>query len=60
MILLFSLVQVILGILINLFMEKIVKVVFKKDGTFSRLPLRVLGIYLLINGATTILNVHLL
>lgn len=60
MILLFSLVQVVLGILINLFMEKIVKVVFKKDGTFSRLPLRILGIYLLINGATTILNVRLL
>lgn len=53
-------IEIVLGLLINVFMGKLVKIIFNKDGTFPRLPLRVLGIFLLINGASTLLNFHIL
>ncbi|MDP4178750.1 MAG: hypothetical protein Q8900_10470 [Bacillota bacterium] len=47
----------ILGILINIFMGKLVKIIFKKDGTLPRLPLRILGIYLIINSISNIFHI---
>lgn len=47
----------ILGILINIFMGKLVKIIFKKDGALPRLPLRFLGIYLIINSVSNIFHI---
>lgn len=48
----------IIGILINVFMRKFVHILFKKDGTLPRVPLRVLGIYLIINCCSNLLHFH--
>lgn len=48
----------IIGILINVFMWKFVHILFKKDGTLPRVPLRVLGIYLIINCGSNLLHFH--
>ncbi len=47
----------IVGILINVFMGKLVKIIFKKDGTLPRVPLRFLGIYLIINSISYIFHI---
>jgi hypothetical protein len=49
--------MLIVGILINIFMGKLVKIIFKKDGTLSRFPLRFLGIYLIINSISYIFHI---
>ncbi len=41
--------ELLAGILINIFIGAIARILFKKDGTVPRIPLRVLGIYLIIN-----------
>ncbi|MNS41831.1 hypothetical protein D3C72_741940 [compost metagenome] len=43
-------VEMIAGILINIYIGHLAKILFKKDGTGPRTPLRVAGIYLIING----------
>ncbi|MCB2358765.1 hypothetical protein [Clostridium estertheticum] len=48
---------VILGIILNVFIGKIAVFVFKKDGTLSRLPIRVVGIMLIINGIPAIFDI---
>lgn len=47
----------ILGVLINIFIGKIAKFIFKKDGTGPRLPLRILGICLIINSISRIFHI---
>ncbi|AAK78155.1 hypothetical protein BJV85_003960 [Clostridium acetobutylicum] len=42
--------EIFLGILLNVFIGKIVKIVFKKDGTLPRVPVRFIGITLILNG----------
>ncbi|MBU3072594.1 hypothetical protein [Clostridium estertheticum] len=48
---------VILGIILNVFIGKIAVFLFKKDGTLSRLPIRVVGIMLIINGIPAICDI---
>ncbi|APC39912.1 hypothetical protein [Clostridium estertheticum] len=48
---------VILGIILNVFIGKIAVFLFKKDGTLSRLPIRVVGIMLIINGIPAIFDI---
>ncbi|AWB43756.1 hypothetical protein DCC85_05655 [Paenibacillus sp. CAA11] len=55
--LLLSIAELLAGMLINIFIGKLAKWIFRKDGTSSRLPLRVLGIYLIINGASRIFHI---
>jgi hypothetical protein len=45
------------GILINIFIGKLAKFIFKKDGTGSRIPLRLLGVYLIINSISFLFHV---
>ena len=59
-VLIFSLAEVILGIILNVFIGKIARFIFKKDGTGPRIPLRVAGIWIFINGLSVITGVHLL
>ena len=55
--LIINIIMLIIGVLINIFMEKLVKIIFKKDGTLSRVPLRILGIYLVINSVSVIFHI---
>lgn len=48
---------VILGIILNVFIGKIAVFLFKKDGSLSRIPIRVVGIILLINGIPEIFDI---
>lgn len=50
-------IMLVIGILINVFIGKLVKIIFKKDGTLPRLPLRVLGIALIINSISDIFHI---
>ncbi|WP_433942831.1 hypothetical protein [Paenibacillus sp. SN-8-1] len=43
-------IEVIAGLLINIYISRLAKILFKKDGVGPRTPLRVAGIYLIING----------
>lgn len=52
-----NILMLIVGILINIYMGKLVKIIFKKDGTLPRLPLRILGIYLIINSIASIFHI---
>jgi hypothetical protein len=45
------------GILINIFIGKLAKFIFKKDGTGPRIPLRLLGVYLIINSISFLFHV---
>lgn len=45
------------GVLINVFIGKLAIFLFKKDGTMSRIPLRFLGIYLIINSVSYIFHI---
>jgi len=52
-----NILMLIAGILINIYMGKLVKIIFKKDGTLPRLPLRILGVYLVINSVAFIFHI---
>lgn len=52
-----NILMLIAGILINIFMGKLVNIIFKKDGTLPRLPLRVLGVALIINSVSNIFHI---
>jgi len=41
-------IMLIIGILLNIFIGKLAVIIFKKDGTPSRIPIRVLGITLIL------------
>lgn len=47
----------IIGILINIFMKKLVIIVFKKDGSLPRIPLRFIGVYLVINSISHLFHI---
>jgi hypothetical protein len=42
--------EIISGILINIFIGQLAKFIFRKDGTGPRIPFRIIGIYFIING----------
>lgn len=50
-------IELMAGILINIFIGKLARGIFKKDGTGPRLPLRVLGVYLVINSISALLHI---
>jgi hypothetical protein len=52
-----SIMELIAGLFINVYIGKLAVAIFRKDGTSSRLPLRVLGIYLLINSISRIFHI---
>lgn len=54
------LIEIALGILVNIFIGKIVMFLFKKDGTLPRTPVRIAGVWLLINGLSWIIDNHIL
>lgn len=50
-------VMLLVGILINIFIGKLVMIVFKRDGTIPRLPIRFLGVYLIINSLSNLFHI---
>ncbi|PJI09403.1 MULTISPECIES: hypothetical protein [Clostridium] len=42
-------IMLIVGILLNIFIGKLAVLIFKKDGTLPRTPIRFLGIVLVLN-----------
>lgn len=50
-------IMLIAGIFLNIFIGKIARFIFKKDGTLPRLPLRVLGVYFVINSISNIFHI---
>ncbi len=57
MILTLSIAELLLGLFINIRIGRLAVAFFRKDGTSSRLPLRVLGIFLLINAVSRIFHI---
>lgn len=55
--LILNIIALIAGILINVFMKKLVMLIFKKDGTLPRVPLRFIGIVLIINSISHIFHI---
>jgi len=47
----------IIGVLVNVFIKKIAIILFKKDGTFPRIILRFIGIFLIINSISSIFHI---
>lgn len=45
-----GIVELLSGCLIHIYIGLLTKALFRKDGTAPRIPLRVIGIYLIING----------
>ncbi|MFL0252605.1 hypothetical protein ACJDT4_19510 [Clostridium neuense] len=41
-------IMLLVGILLNIFIGKLAVLIFKKDGTLPRIPIRVLGIVLIL------------
>ncbi|MDP4145862.1 MAG: hypothetical protein Q8936_15475 [Bacillota bacterium] len=42
-------IQLIAGVLINIFIGKLATVIFRKDNRSARIPLRFIGLFLVIN-----------
>lgn len=42
-------IMLIVGILLNIFIGKLAVLIFKKDGTLPRTPIRILGVVLVLN-----------
>ena len=55
--LLIRIIMLIAGILINIFIGKLGMLIFRKDNTLTRIPLRFLGIFLVINSASFIFHI---
>lgn len=49
---LWGIIEIIIGVFVNVFIGRLARILFRKDGTGPRTPLRVLGIYLVINGVS--------
>lgn len=45
------------GILLNIFIGKLAVLIFKKDGTLPRIPIRVLGIVLILNSISYLFHI---
>ncbi|SMC25789.1 hypothetical protein SAMN02745134_02574 [Clostridium acidisoli DSM 12555] len=58
--LLIGIIEVILGVILNVFIGKIARFIFKKDGTGPRAPLRFAGIWLFFNGISIVTGMHIL
>lgn len=50
-------VALIIGILLNIFIGKLAVLIFKKDGTGPRIPIRFLGVYLVINSISHLFHI---
>ncbi len=55
--LIIKIIELIAGILINIFIGKLGVVIFRKDNTLTRIPLRFLSIYLVINSVSCIFHI---
>lgn len=51
-------VALIIGILLNIFIGKLAVLIFKKDGTASRVPIRFIAVVLVLNGAAHLLHIN--
>lgn len=45
------------GILLNIFIGKLAVLIFKKDGTLPRIPIRVLGVVLVLNSISYLFHI---
>jgi hypothetical protein len=54
-----NLFELIAGLLINLFIGKLQVLLFRKKTQASRIIIRIIGVYLLIDGLLGILHIHL-
>lgn len=50
-------IMLIIGILLNIFIGKLAVLIFKKDGTGPRIPIRFLGVYFVINSISNLFHV---
>lgn len=53
---LLGIIEIIVGVVVNIFIGRIAKTLFRKDGTLPRIPLRILGVFLVINGISKFTN----
>lgn len=54
-----NLIELVAGLVINLFIGKLQIVLFRKKTYASRVIIRVIGVFLLIDGLLGILHIHL-
>lgn len=52
-----SITELLAGLLINIFIGFLAVFFFRKDGTSSRIPLRILGVFLIINAVSRIFHI---
>lgn len=52
-----SIAELLAGLLINVFIGVLAVFFFRKDGTSSRTPLRILGVFLIINAVSRIFHI---
>ncbi|MNC24729.1 hypothetical protein D3C76_1595550 [compost metagenome] len=52
-----SIAELLLGLFINIRISRLAVALFRKDGTSTRLPLRVAGIFLVINAISRIFHI---
>ncbi|MDF2937661.1 MAG: putative rane protein [Paenibacillaceae bacterium] len=52
-----SIAELLLGLFINIRIGRLAIALFRKDGTSSRLPLRVAGVFLIINWVSRIFHI---
>lgn len=50
-------IALIAGILLNIFIGKLAVLIFKKDGTSSRAPIRFIGVVLIINSISHLFHI---
>lgn len=49
--------ELIAGILINIFIGKLGMLIFRKDNTATRIPLRFLGVFFVINSVSLLFHI---
>lgn len=50
-------IMLIVGILLNIFIGKLAVLIFKKDGTASRFPIRFIGIVFILNSVSYLFHI---
>ena len=51
-------IELLIGILINIFMGKLLKIIFRKDTRVTRTILRFIGVFLVINSILAIFHIN--
>jgi threonine/homoserine/homoserine lactone efflux protein len=54
---LIGIIELIIGVIINVFIGKLGEVIFRRDNKTSRIILRVIGVFLIINGVSRAFHV---